>query len=72
MKTATAARRAQKESMRARAGTIGPSVEPAHVPARPTRAKRVPSRHATFPLRARVVSETAAVNPTMMRDKPVA
>ena len=44
MKTATAARRAQKESMRARAGTRGPSVEPAHVPARPTRAKRVPWR----------------------------
>ena len=29
-------------------------------------------RHATFPLRARVASETAAVSPTMMRDRPVA
>ena len=72
MNTATAARRAQKESMRARAGTSGPSAEPAHVPARPARAKRAPSRHATFPLRARVASETAAVSPTMMRDSPVA
>jgi hypothetical protein len=72
MKTATAPRRAQKESMRARAGTSGPRVEPTHVPTRPARAKRAPSRHATFPLRARVASETAAVNPTMMRDRPVA
>ena len=60
------------KSMRVRAETSGPRAEPAHVPARPTRAKREPSRHATFPLRARVASETAAVSPTMIRDRPVA
>ena len=72
MKTATAPRSAQKESMRVRAETSGPSVDPAHVPTRPASAKIVPSRHATLPLRARVASETAAVSPTMMRDRPVA
>ena len=72
MKTATAPRRAQKESMRARAETSGPSADPAHVPTRPAKANRAPSRHATFPLRARVASETVAVSPTMMRDRPVA
>ena len=72
MKIATATRRAQKDSMRVRADTSGASAAPAHVPARPASAKIVPSRHATLPLRARVARETAAVSPTMMRDKPVA